>query len=153
MLGWRPGHRWRCKCRWQRTEDDLRVIDALRLVKPVIAGHSIAGDELSQLGIHHYDRIGGLAYLEALNDATDDYTEYIALCRKLPTAMQNAPSPSAADLKSFGAYRGWRLSIGQGVVPESELRAEFVENPSGSVGENKTPGRCTSSDNGGPREA
>lgn len=124
----------------QRTEDDLRVIDALKLVKPVIAGHSIAGDELSQLGIHHYDKIGGLVYLEALNDATDDYTEYIALCGKLPKAMQNAPSPSAADLKSFGAYRNWRLSSWQDAVPESELRAEFKENPDGSVGENKTPG-------------
>ncbi len=124
----------------QRAEDDLRVIDALKLVKPVIAGHSIAGDELSQLGIHHSDRIGGLVYLEALNDATDDYTEYIALCHKLPKAMQIAPSPSAADLKSFGAYRNWRFSSGQVAVPESELRAEFEENPGGSVGKNKTPG-------------
>ena len=28
-----------------RAEDDLRVLDALKLVKPVMAGHSIAGDE------------------------------------------------------------------------------------------------------------
>jgi non-heme chloroperoxidase len=46
----------------RRAEDDLRVIDTLKLVRPVMAGHSVAGDELSQLGIHHYDRIGGLVY-------------------------------------------------------------------------------------------
>jgi len=40
--------------------DDLRVFDALKLVAPVVAGHSVAGNELSQLAIHHYDRIGGL---------------------------------------------------------------------------------------------
>jgi non-heme chloroperoxidase len=50
---------------WGYTEerlagDDLRVFDALKLVAPVVAGHSVAGNELSQLGIHHYDRIGGL---------------------------------------------------------------------------------------------
>ncbi len=80
---------------------------------------------MSQLGIHHYDRIGGLVYLDALNDATDDYTEYIALCRNLPKAMQNAPSPSASD--------------GQVAFPESELRTEFAENHDGSVGAYKTP--------------
>jgi pimeloyl-ACP methyl ester carboxylesterase len=68
----------------RRAEDDLRVLDALKLVKPVIAGHSIAGDELAQLGIHYYDRIGGLVYLEALNDSTDDYTEYDALSASCP---------------------------------------------------------------------
>jgi non-heme chloroperoxidase len=123
----------------RRAEDDLRVINALKLVKPVMAGHSIAGDELSQLGIRHYDRIGGLVYLDALNDATDDYTEYIALGRKLPKAMQHAPSPSASDLKSFRAYKNWRASSGQVAFPESELRAEFAENPDGSVGEYTTP--------------
>jgi non-heme chloroperoxidase len=58
----------------RRTEDDLRVFDALKLVAPVVVGHSMAGDELSQLGIHHYDRVGGLVYLDTLNDGTDDYT-------------------------------------------------------------------------------
>jgi non-heme chloroperoxidase len=50
---------------WGYTEerlavDDLRFFDALKLVAPVVSGHSVAGNELSQLGIHHYDRIGGL---------------------------------------------------------------------------------------------
>jgi pimeloyl-ACP methyl ester carboxylesterase len=124
----------------RRAEDDLRIIDALKLVKPVMAGHSVAGDELSQLGIHHYDRIGGLVYLDALNDATDDYTEYIALCRRLPKTMQNAPSPSASDLKSFRAYRDWRAASGNVAIPESELRSEFAESSGGSVGPYKTPG-------------
>src|SRR4029077_4359806 len=66
------------------TEDDLQVFDALKLVAPVVVGHSVAGNELSQLGIHHSNRIGGLVYLDALNDSTDDYTDYDALCRKLP---------------------------------------------------------------------
>jgi hypothetical protein len=43
------------------TEDDLRVFDGLKLVALVVAGHSVAGNKLSQLGIHHYERIGVLA--------------------------------------------------------------------------------------------
>ena len=122
-----------------RAEDDLKVFEALKLVKPVIAGHSIAWGELSQLGIHHYDRIGGLVYLDALNDASDDYTEYDALGSKLPKAMQRGPSPADSDLKSFRAYRDWRISTGQAAMPESELRAEFAEDSDGSVGAYKTP--------------
>jgi pimeloyl-ACP methyl ester carboxylesterase len=124
----------------RRTEDDLRVFDALNLVAPVIVGHSVAGDELSQLGIHHHERIGGLVYLDALHDGTDDWTDYDALCSELPEVMQRPPSPSLSDLKSFPAYRDWRLRT-QGVrIPESELRNDFVENPDGSVGSPKTPG-------------
>ena len=123
----------------RRTEDDLRVFDVLKLVAPVVVGHSVAGDELSQLGIHHHERIGGLVYLDALNDGTDDYTDYDALCDKLPEAMKKGPSPSPADLKSFPAYREWRKRT-QGVsVPESEWRNDFAENPDGSVGSRKTP--------------
>jgi pimeloyl-ACP methyl ester carboxylesterase len=121
------------------TDDDLRVFDALKLVAPVVVGHSVAGNELSQLGIHHYERIGGLVYLDALNDGTDDYTDYDALCSKLPEAMQNGPVASVADLRSFSAYRDWRKQT-QGIsIPESELRNDFVENPDGSVGSSKTP--------------
>ena len=84
----------------RRVEDDLRVFDALGLVSPVVAGHSVAGNELSQLGIHHYERIAGLVYLEALNDGTDDYTDYDAVSSKLPEVMRKPPSPSPPDLKS-----------------------------------------------------
>lgn len=68
---------------------------------PIVVGHSIAGNELSVLGIDHYDRIGGLVYLDALNDGSDDYTDYDALCDKLPESMRKPPEPSASDLKSF----------------------------------------------------
>ena len=52
-------------------EDDLRVLDEFKLVAPVVAGRSVAGNELSQLEIHHHERISGLVYLVALNDGTD----------------------------------------------------------------------------------
>jgi len=121
------------------TEDDLRVFDALHLVTPVVVGHSVAGGELSQLGIHHSERIAGLVYLDALNDGSDDWTVYDALEEKLPEAMKKGASPSASDLKSFPAYRDWRTRTQGVAIPEAELRIDFAEKPDGSVGDRITP--------------
>jgi len=46
-------------------DDVLAVIDALHLVHPVLAGHSIAGEELSSVGSRHPEKIAGLIYLDA----------------------------------------------------------------------------------------
>ena len=46
-------------------EDVIAVIEALHLDKPVVAGHSIAGEELSYIGVHHPERVAGLIYLDA----------------------------------------------------------------------------------------
>ena len=46
-------------------EDVLTVIDTLHLNKPVLAGHSIAGEELSYIGSHHPEKVAGLIYMDA----------------------------------------------------------------------------------------
>lgn len=46
-------------------DDVLAVIDTLHLTRPVIAGHSIAGEELSYIGSEHPDKVAGLIYIDA----------------------------------------------------------------------------------------
>jgi pimeloyl-ACP methyl ester carboxylesterase len=46
-------------------EDVLKVIDALKLDRPVLVGHSRGGGELSFFGMRHPERVSGLIYLEA----------------------------------------------------------------------------------------
>jgi pimeloyl-ACP methyl ester carboxylesterase len=46
-------------------DDVLAVIDALHLVRPVLVGHSIAGEELSSVGSRHPTKVAGLVYLDA----------------------------------------------------------------------------------------
>ena len=46
-------------------EDVVAVIDALHLERPVLAGHSIAGEELSYVGSHYPKKVAGLIYLDA----------------------------------------------------------------------------------------
>jgi non-heme chloroperoxidase len=46
-------------------DDVLAVLDVLKLDRPVLVGHSIAGEELSSVGSRHPDRVSGLIYLDA----------------------------------------------------------------------------------------
>ena len=49
----------------RRGDDVLAVLDALKINRPVLVGHSIAGDELSSVGTRHPERVAGLVYLDA----------------------------------------------------------------------------------------
>lgn len=46
-------------------DDVLAVIAAMKLERPVLAGHSIAGEELSSVGSRHPEKVAGLVYLDA----------------------------------------------------------------------------------------
>jgi len=47
-------------------DDVLAVIDGLKLNRPVLTGHSIAGEELSSVGTRHPEKVAGLVYLDAI---------------------------------------------------------------------------------------
>lgn len=49
-------------------DDVLAVIDSLGLKRPVVAGHSMAGQELSSIGSRHPEKVAGLIYLDAAYD-------------------------------------------------------------------------------------
>jgi len=46
-------------------DDVLAVIDSLKLDRPVLVGHSMAGEELSSIGSRHPEKVAGLIYLDA----------------------------------------------------------------------------------------
>ncbi len=46
-------------------DDVIAVLDELKLSRPVVAGHSIAGEELSSICSRYPDRVAGLIYLDA----------------------------------------------------------------------------------------
>jgi non-heme chloroperoxidase len=127
----------------QRLADDvLQVLDALKLIKPVVAGHSMSGEELTTLGDEHSDRLAGLVYLDATSDPTDypgNSAAYTALFNKLPAAMRaNGSKPDASDLKSFQAFHDFKVRQNGFKYPEAQLRASFDQNPDGSVGSYNT---------------
>ena len=95
----------------QRLADDvLSVIQQLKLSKPVLVGHSMAGEELTSLGSEHSDLLAGLVYLAAGADPKDfpaSNKEYMELARELPEAMQGGPAQTDADRKSPEAMSRW----------------------------------------------
>lgn len=48
-------------------DDVLAVIEILKLDRPVLVGHSLAGEELSSIGSRLPNRVAGLIYLDAAN--------------------------------------------------------------------------------------
>src|SRR5258706_6850406 len=46
-------------------DDVVAVLDSLKLDRPVLVGHSIAGEELSSVGTRHPERVAELIYLDA----------------------------------------------------------------------------------------
>jgi len=118
-------------------EDIMRVIDAMGVSRPIVIGHSFAGEELHVLGSRYAEKIRGLVYVDAAFDRGDDAdTEaYNAVARTLP----GAPGPGPADLVSFTALRAFMQRTFGAAGPEAHLRARFLANPDGSVGEMWAP--------------
>ena len=85
-------------------DDVLAVLDALHIEKPVLAGHSIAGQELSSIGTRHPDRVAGLVYLDAaygyaFYDPTNllgDSAVIEAIVRRDLDELRDSPAPSRA---------------------------------------------------------
>lgn len=48
-------------------KDVLAVCDLLQLNRPILIGHSIAGEELSNIGFKHPEKVAGLVYLDAIS--------------------------------------------------------------------------------------
>ncbi len=123
-------------------EDDWRVTEALKLQRPVIIGHSMAGSEMTFLAQKHSSALAALVYLDANADPMDypwSNAEFRALTMK---AMNGAPGPpkrTAADNSSVAAYQRYQRRTGEAPFPAAEIRNMYVINPDGSIGSNRTP--------------
>jgi pimeloyl-ACP methyl ester carboxylesterase len=77
-------------------DDVLAVVDSLRLTKPVLAGHSLAGQELSSIGSRHSDKVAGLVYLDAgyayavYDTARGDFRANVAVLKQRLERLQRA---------------------------------------------------------------
>jgi pimeloyl-ACP methyl ester carboxylesterase len=52
----------------QLADDVMAIVKALDIHRPIIAGHSIAGEELSAIGTRYPNKIAGLIYLDAAHE-------------------------------------------------------------------------------------
>lgn len=71
-------------------DDVLAVLDSLKIDRPVLVGHSLAGEELSSIGSRFPEKAAGLIYLDAANS----YAFYN------DGATQGDPIVDSADLRT-----------------------------------------------------
>jgi pimeloyl-ACP methyl ester carboxylesterase len=125
----------------QLAADILAVADALHLDRPMLAGHSMAGGEITALGTEHADRWGGLIYFDALSDPRDfpaSDPEYMKLFRALPAPMRRG-SPDDSNDRTIAGYLRRQMEREHFAFPESELRAVYATNADGTMGAHLTP--------------
>src|SRR5215467_16230895 len=116
-------------------EDILAVIRALKLNKPVLVGHSIAGVELSSVATLHPNSIAGVVYLEAAypyafeNGKGPTMKDFL----HIQGAGPKPPSPSESDLATFSALQKWDAHVYGFHTPESEFRQTWDSTSEGRV--------------------
>src|SRR6267143_1084099 len=122
-------------------DDVLAVLDALKLEKPVLVGHSLGGEELSSVATRYPSRVAGLVYLEAgYPYAFDNGTgPTMKELQDLKNLAPKAPPPSESDpgLASFAALQQACLRALGFTYPEGELRQQFSTTPEGRVGKQR----------------
>jgi pimeloyl-ACP methyl ester carboxylesterase len=105
-------------------QDVLQVMDAMRLDKVVLVGHSIAGDELTWLGGHHPDRFNALIYLDAAYDRSGDRNAPDAVRqRELGRFLPPEPPFPPQAMLNFDVMTKMLLERGHDRLPEGELIA------------------------------
>src|SRR6266550_7431661 len=104
-------------------QDVLAVIRALKLKKPVLVGHSIAGVELSSVASLDAKRIAGVVYLalEAAYPYAFDNGEGPPMKAFQEVPSPQFPRPSEFDIRSFSALQKWDAQVYGFQLPESEF--------------------------------
>ncbi len=114
-------------------DDVLAVIRQLKLNKPVLVGHSIAGAELSSVATLHPESIAGVVYLEAAYPYAFDNGKGPTMKDFLRLQGPQPPSPSEADMASFSALQKWDAQVFGFRLPEAEFRQKWDSDSEGRV--------------------
>ena len=122
-------------------DDVLAVLDALKLEKPVLVGHSLGGEELSSVATRYPNRVAALVYLDAAYPYAFDNGKEPTMkdLEELRNHAPQAPMPRESDpaLASFSAFQqAYARAVGF-TYPEAELRQQFTTTPEGRVGKER----------------
>ena len=118
-------------------DDVVAVIDALRLHKPILVGHSIAGAELSSVANTYPKRVSGLVYLDAAYSYAFDNGEGTNVMEMQALHAPQPPPPDESDLASFSALVKYYERVNGFRFPEAELREQRASTSDGGVGKQR----------------
>jgi pimeloyl-ACP methyl ester carboxylesterase len=115
-------------------DDVLAVLDALKLDRPVLVGHSIGGQELSSVATRYPTRVAALVYLEAGYPYAFDNGKGPTMKEFQDLRAPQPPPLTEDDLASFTALRHYFSRVLGFTYPEAELRQRRSVGPDGRVG-------------------
>ena len=125
-------------------DDVLAVLDSLKISRPVLVGHSIAGEELSSVATRRPDRVAGLVYLDAGYPYAFDNGKGPTMKEFQTISGPQPPPPTPSDLASFQALQKYNLGVLGFTFPLGELRQQWNSTPDGRVGKQRDfPGYAT----------
>jgi len=103
-----------------RVEDIRQFLDALKIPRAIVAGHSAAGNEVSLFAITHPDRAIKLVYF----DAAFYIDGRLELLERYPPEL----FPTKADGESLDNWRRWyqRMNSGWSEAVEASARVNFT---------------------------
>lgn len=107
-------------------EDVRQFLDALKIKRVILAGHSWAGDQLTRFAGVNPDRVVRLVYL----DAAHDRAGVLEIMKQKPPEL----APSKTDLESLDSFRRWvsRMSFWSDAC-EANMREIMVFSPDGKI--------------------
>ncbi len=119
--------------------DVLAVVEALKLDRPVLVGHSFAGSELSAVANAHPEKIAGLVYLDAAYSYAFDDGKGSNVMEMQQMHAPQPPGPGEVDEVSFTALQKYYERMNGFRFPEAELRQQRESTLTGGVGKFGNP--------------
>lgn len=100
------------------TADLVAIMDSLGIEKAILAGHSVAGEEISKFSVLYPNRVERVIYLDAAYDRMGMDTLY--------TDMPEVPRPTKNDSASFENLQKFYKSNYGIRVPDEEIRQTSI---------------------------
>ena len=127
-------------------DDVLAVLDALKIEKPVLAGHSLAGEELSSIGTRHPERVAGLIYLEAVYEYAFYDASRPSLWQDLSTLKRDMLAlPTAGSTYTPSQIRALVKDM-QAALPDMEAALKTTEQQLATLPDSPLASRLTQRD-------
>lgn len=102
--------------------DILDVLDSLKIQKPILAGHSFAGAELSAIARISPGSVSGLVYLEAGYPYAFNNGKSPSMADFSNAGGAPQPSPQEKDLTSFDQLQQWQMTTYGFQLPKTEFQ-------------------------------
>ena len=108
-----------------RLVEDIRAaLDALKLDRVILAGHSIAGEEMTRFAATYPNRVDRLVYLDAAYDRIDADSMFQEIF-PVPPNVPVRPQPTAADTATAAAYVAFVRHTRGVNIPEADIRTRY----------------------------